>query len=68
MVIAASSDRAIGIEEVVMALAIVLIILALILGGVGLVAKLAWWAFVIAAVLLLVGIILGAVGRGRTRV
>jgi hypothetical protein len=49
-------------------LAIVLIVLALILGGVGLVAKLAWWAFVIAAILLLVGIIMGVVGRGRTRV
>jgi hypothetical protein len=49
-------------------LAIVLIVLALVVGGVGLVAKLAWWAFVIAAILLLAGIITGAMGRGRTRV
>ncbi len=51
-----------------MLLAIVLIILAIILGGVGLVAKLAWWAFVIAVVLLLAGIIAGVMGRGRSRV
>ena len=51
-----------------MVLAIVLIVLALILGGVGLVAKLAWWAFVIAVILLIAGIILGVTGRGRTRV
>ena len=51
-----------------MVLAIVLVILALVLGGIGLVAKLAWWAFVIAAILLLAGIIAGALGRGRTRV
>jgi len=51
-----------------MVLAIVLIVLALLLGGVGLVAKLAWWAFVVAVILLIVGIIMAVVGRGRSRV
>jgi len=51
-----------------MVLAIVLIVLALLLGGIGLVAKLAWWAFVIAVILLIAGIIVGAVGRGRAKV
>ena len=51
-----------------MVLAIVLIVLALLLGGVGLIAKLAWWAFVIAVILLIVGVIMAVVGRGKTRV
>ncbi len=51
-----------------MVLAIVLVILAIILFGVGFVAKLAWWAFVIAIVLLVAGVIAGALGRGRSRV
>ena len=51
-----------------MVLAIVLVILAVILFGVGFVAKLAWWAFVIAIVLLVAGVIAGALGRGRSRV
>ena len=51
-----------------MVLAIVLIVLALLIGGIGLVAKLAWWAFVIAVILLIAGIIVGAVGRGRAKV
>ncbi len=51
-----------------MALAIVLIILAIVLGGIGLIAKLAWWAFVIAVILLIVGVIAGVLGRGRSKV
>lgn len=51
-----------------MVLAIVLIILAIILFGVGFVAKLAWWAFVIAIILLVAGAIAGFLGRGRNRV
>ena len=50
-----------------MVLAIVLIILAIILFGVGIIAKLAWWAFVIAVIVLIVGIVAGFLGRGRTR-
>lgn len=52
----------------IMLLAIVLIILAIVLFGVGFIAKLAWWAFVIAAVIFLVGIFLGLFRRGRNRV
>ena len=51
-----------------MVLAIVLIILAIVLFGIGIIAKLAWWAFVIAVIVLLVGLIAGFLGRRRGRV
>ncbi|MTD15541.1 hypothetical protein GIS00_16530 [Nakamurella sp. YIM 132087] len=51
-----------------MLLAIVLIILAIVLFGVGFIAKLAWWAFVIAAIIFVAGLIAGAFRRGKSRV
>ena len=50
-----------------MGLVLVLIVLALVFGGVGLLAEAAWWAFVIAAVLFVAGLIAGGFGR-RSRV
>jgi hypothetical protein len=44
---------------------IVLVILALILGGVGLFAKALWWLLIIGGILLLVSIVLGLVQRRR---
>lgn len=43
---------------------ILILILALLLGGIGLVVKVVWWLLIIAGVLFLVGII-GALGRRR---
>lgn len=51
-----------------MGLVLVLIVLALIFGGIGLLAEAAWWALVIAAVLFAAGLVSGMMGRGRTRV
>lgn len=51
-----------------MVLAIVLIILAIVIFGIGLIAKLAWWAFVIAVIVLVVGLIAAFLGRRRSRV
>ena len=51
-----------------MVLVIVLIGLALLLGGIGLIAKLAWWAFVLAVILLIAAVIVWMVGRGKARV
>ncbi len=51
-----------------MGLVLLIIILALVFGGIGFVLEAAWWAFVIAVVLLLVGIVTGARGRGRKSV
>lgn len=45
---------------------ILILILALLLGGIGLVVKVVWWLLIIAGVLFLVGII-GAFGRRRGR-
>lgn len=50
-----------------MILAVVLIVLALILGGVGLLVEGLKWALVVALVLLVAGVIAGALGRGRNR-
>ena len=49
-----------------MAAAIVLIVLALLIGGVGLAVSALKWMLIIAAVLFLVGIIAGFGGRRRT--
>lgn len=46
-----------------MVLALILILLAIVLFGVGFALKVAWWIFVIAAVLLIVGAISGARSR-----
>lgn len=51
-----------------MGLVLLLLILALILGGVGLFVEALRWVLIIALVLLLVGLITGYRGRGRTRV
>jgi hypothetical protein len=58
--------RAIGNQErEVEAMWIILVlVLALLLGGIGLAVKVVWWLLIIAGVLLLVGII-GALGRRR---
>jgi hypothetical protein len=50
-----------------MVLAVVLVVLALILGGVGLLVEGLKWALIIALVLLVAGVITGALGRGRNR-
>ncbi|MDQ3544555.1 MAG: hypothetical protein M3431_11940 [Actinomycetota bacterium] len=46
---------------------IVLIVLALIFGGIGLFVAAAKWALIIALVLIVAGVIAGFVGRGRAR-
>lgn len=51
-----------------MIIAIVLIVLAVVFGVVGLIAKALWWLFVIAAILLVIGIVMGVMRRGRSRV
>jgi hypothetical protein len=55
-------------EENTMGLVIVLLILALIFGGVGLFVEAAAWALIIALVLLVAGAIAGIMGRGRSTV
>ncbi len=49
-----------------MSLLVILILLALIFGGIGLFVEAAAWALVIAVVLLVAGVIAGFVGRGRS--
>lgn len=49
-------------------LVVVLLVLALIFGGVGLLVEAATWALVIALVLLVAGAVTGYAGRGRARV
>jgi hypothetical protein len=49
-----------------MSLLVILILLALIFGGIGLFVEAAAWALVIAVVLLVAGAIAGFVGRGRS--
>jgi hypothetical protein len=51
-----------------MALALLLILLALIIGGVGLVVKGLVWALLIAAILLVVGAVVGFGSRSGSRV
>ncbi len=50
-----------------MALALVLILLALLIGGIGLVVKGLVWALIIAAILLVVGAVLGFGARSGSR-
>ncbi|HSL72848.1 MAG TPA: hypothetical protein VK853_00170 [Ilumatobacteraceae bacterium] len=47
-----------------MTLLIILLLLALVFGGIGLLVEAAAWAFIIALVLLVAGVIAGFVGRG----
>jgi hypothetical protein len=49
-----------------MALLIILLVLALIFGGIGLLVEAAAWALIIAVVLLVAGIIAGFFSRGRS--
>ncbi len=51
-----------------MAIVAVLILLALLFGGIGLLIEGLWWAFVIGLALLVVGAIVGLGGRGRAGV
>lgn len=50
-----------------MVLAIVLIVLAILLGLGGLLFTAVKWLLIVAAVLLVAGIVVGFIGRGRTR-
>lgn len=50
-----------------MAVVVVLLLLALLFGGIGLLVEAAQWALIIAVVLVVAGIIMGVVGRGRAR-
>lgn len=50
-----------------MGLVVLLIVLALVVGGIGLVVEALGWLLIIALVLLLAGVV-GAMARGRTRV
>lgn len=47
------------------ALVVVVLLLALVFGGIGLFVEAAAWALIIALVLLAVGVIMGLMGRGR---
>lgn len=49
-----------------MGIVILLLLAALIFGGVGLFIEAAQWALIIALVLLVVGAVMGFMGRGRT--
>ncbi len=49
-----------------MAVVIVLLLLALLIGGIGLVVKGLAWALIIAAALLIVGAVMGVNGRGSS--
>lgn len=51
-----------------MTLVVILLLAALVFGGIGLVVEAAVWALFIALVLVLAGVITGFVGRGRTTV
>ncbi len=57
-----------SVQNQFMTIAIVLIVLAVVFGVVGLIAKALWWLFVIAAILLVIGIVMGVMRRGRSRV
>jgi hypothetical protein len=48
-----------------MGLVIALVLLALILGGIGLAVEALWWLLIIALVVFVVGAITGVRGRGR---
>jgi hypothetical protein len=50
----------------IMTLLIVLLLLALVFGGIGLLVEAAAWAFIIAVALLIAGAIAGFVGRSRS--
>lgn len=55
-------------KESVMGLALLLIVLALLIGGIGLVVKGLLWLLIIAVVLFAVGAILGMGGRRHSRI
>lgn len=48
-----------------MGLVVAILLLALIIGGIGLFVAAAKWLLIVAAILLVVGIVAGAMGRGR---
>jgi hypothetical protein len=49
-----------------MTLLVILLLLALVFGGIGLFVEAAAWALIIALVLLVAGVVAGVAGRGRT--
>ena len=49
-------------------LVVILLVLALVFGGVGLLVEAATWALIIALALVVAGAVTGFAGRGRTRV
>jgi hypothetical protein len=51
-----------------MAIVLILLILALLLGGIGLFVEALWWLLVIALVLIVVGAVMGFATRGRSRI
>jgi hypothetical protein len=51
-----------------MTIVLILLILALLLGGLGLFVEALWWLLVIALVLIVVGAVMGFATRGRSRV
>jgi CHASE2 domain-containing sensor protein len=59
----AARATTLNLEDETMALVVILLILALIFGGVGLFLEAAWWALIIALVLLVVGAVMGFAGR-----
>jgi hypothetical protein len=50
-----------------MSLLVILLILALIFGGIGLFVEAAKWALIIAVIFLIAGVVSGTMGRGRGR-
>ncbi len=50
-----------------MGIAVIVLLLALLLGGVGLFVEALRWLLIIAIVLLIVGGVVGWIGRGRTK-
>lgn len=49
-----------------MTLLVILLLLALVFGGIGLFVEAAAWALIIALVLVVAGVVAGLVGRGRS--
>jgi hypothetical protein len=50
-----------------MGLVIALIVIALVLGAIGIIAEALWWLLVIAAIVFVVGLVRGVMARGTSR-
>lgn len=55
-------------REALMTIVLIVLLLALIFGGVGLFVEAATWALIVALILLVVGAVVGFGGRGRARI